>query len=106
MAGTLQIVGKGEMLNAENITPCNLSILTFFCIETFNDRYYENNFHVLNFGFYFFLISGFALWADGFKNIPKMDLVFGLILAAATGLYPLGNAADVVRHTEQLLKMK
>merc|ERR1712038_1263419 len=37
--------------------------------------YYENNFHVLNFGFYFFLISGFALWADGFKNIPIMDLV-------------------------------
>lgn len=57
--------------------------------------YYENNFHVLNFGFYFFLISGFALWADGFKNIPIMDLVFGLILATATGLYPLGNAAQV-----------
>merc|ERR1712038_1824451 len=57
--------------------------------------YYENNFHVLNFGFYFFLISGFALWADGFRNIPIMDLVFGGILAAATALYPFGNAAEV-----------
>ncbi len=60
-------------------------------------RYYENNFHVLNFGFYFFLISGFALWADGFRNIPIMDLVFGLILAASTILYPYGNGFQVVR---------
>ncbi len=59
-------------------------------------RYYENNFHVLNFGFYFFLISGFALWADGFRNIPIMDLVFGGILAASTALYPYGNAFQVV----------
>lgn len=57
--------------------------------------YYENNFHVLNFGFYFFLISGFALWADGFRNIPLMDLVFGLILAASTVLYPYGNGFQV-----------
>ena len=75
----------------------DLSILTFL-IRHLYYRYYENNFHVLNFGFYFFLISGFALWADGFKNIPIMDLVFGLILATATGLYPLGNAAQVVRY--------
>lgn len=61
-------------------------------------RYYENNFHVLNFGFYFFLISGFALWADGFKNIPIFDLIFGVILAGATVLYPFGNAAQVVRY--------
>lgn len=63
-------------------------------------RYYENNFHVLNFGFYFFLISGFALWADGFKNIPIFDLIFGGILAAATVLYPYGNAYQVVRISQ------
>jgi len=57
--------------------------------------YYENNFHVLNFGFYFFLISGFALWADGFKTIAIFDLIFGGILAGATVLYPFGNAAQV-----------
>ena len=61
-------------------------------------RYYENNFHVLNFGFYFFLISGFALWADGFKNIAIFDLIFGGILAGATFLYPFGNAAQVVSY--------
>ena len=61
-------------------------------------RYYENNFHVLNFGFYFFLISGFALWADGFKNIAIFDLIFGGILAGATVLYPFGNAAQVVSY--------
>ena len=55
-----------------------------------------NNFHVLNFGFYFFLISGFALWADGLKAVPIMDLVFGVILFAATVLYPFGNAVQVV----------
>mmetsp|Transcript_24734 Transcript_24734/g.37867 ORF Transcript_24734/g.37867 Transcript_24734/m.37867 type:complete len:107 (-) Transcript_24734:408-728(-) len=60
--------------------------------------YYENNFHVLNFGFYFFLISGFALWADGFKNIAIFDLIFGGILAGATFLYPFGNAAQVVSY--------
>jgi len=57
--------------------------------------YYDNNFHVLNFGFYFFLISGFALWADGFKNTAFMDLVFGGILLAASILYPFGNAVGV-----------
>jgi len=60
--------------------------------------YYENNFHVLNFGFYFFLISGFALWADGFKSIAIFDLIFGGILAGAGCLYPFGNAAQVVRY--------
>lgn len=57
--------------------------------------YYENNFHVLNFGFYFFLISGFALWADGFYAIEIFDAIFGIILAASTALYPWGNAAQV-----------
>lgn len=57
--------------------------------------YYDNNFHVLNFGFYFFLISGFALWADGFKNNARIDIVFALILTAATILYPFGNAHQV-----------
>lgn len=74
----------------------NAPSLTYF-LSNICSRYYENNFHVLNFGFYFFLISGFALWADGFKNLPKFDLLFGGILVAATVLYPYGNAVDVVR---------
>lgn len=53
--------------------------------------YYENDFHVLNFNFYFFLISSFALWADGFENTKRMDLIFGAILLVATILYPLGS---------------
>lgn len=48
------------------------------------------------------MISGFALWADGFKNIPIMDLVFGIILAAATCLYPYGNAVDVVSKISKI----
>jgi hypothetical protein len=52
--------------------------------------YYDNNFHPLNFGFYFFLISSFALWADAFKDELKWDIGFGLILLAATILYPCG----------------
>merc|ERR1739844_114167 len=57
--------------------------------------YYGNEFHILNFGFYFFLISSFALWADGFKSNPKMDIVFAVILLFATALYPAGNAMEV-----------
>ncbi len=76
------------------------SYLTLLLVHLF--RYYENNFHVLNFGFYFFLISGFALWADGFKNIAIFDLIFGGILAGATVLYPFGNAAQVVRYAFQV----
>ena len=73
------------------------SHLTLLLVDLF--RYYENNFHVLNFGFYFFLISGFALWADGLRNIAIVDLIFGGILAGATVLYPFGNAAQVVRYS-------
>jgi hypothetical protein len=57
--------------------------------------YYGNDFHILNFGFYFFLISSFALWADGLKANPKMDVVFSAILLFATALYPAGNALEV-----------
>jgi len=57
--------------------------------------YYGNDFHILNFGFYFFLISSFALWADGLKANPKMDAVFAAILLFATALYPAGNALEV-----------
>lgn len=56
--------------------------------------YYDNSFHILNFGFYFFLISSFALWADGFKSNAKMDTVFGGILLLSTVLYPLGNGVE------------
>ena len=59
--------------------------------------YYVNDFHVLNFGFYFFLISSFALWADGFKNSVAVDVLFGVILLVASILYPLGNY-EAVHH--------
>lgn len=57
--------------------------------------YYDNNFHILNFGFYFFLISSFALWADAFESNAKMDVLFGAILLFATALYPIGNGIQV-----------
>jgi hypothetical protein len=63
--------------------------------------YYTNNFHILNYGFYFFLISGFALWADGFENNAKSDALFGVLLLFATILYPIGNYQVV--YDEQLL---
>jgi hypothetical protein len=63
--------------------------------------YYTNNFHILNFGFYFFLISSFALWADGFENNGKSDALFGVILLVSTILYPVGNYQAV--YDEQLL---
>ena len=58
--------------------------------------FYVNNYHVLNFGFYFFLISAFALWADGFKSNWFWNIVMGGILLWATNDYPTGAAADLV----------
>ena len=57
--------------------------------------YYQNDFTMLNFMFYFFLISAFALWADGLSQKTTIltnlvDLVFALGLLAIAILYPLG----------------
>ncbi len=57
--------------------------------------YYQNDFTMLNFMFYFFLISGFALWADGLsQETNKMtyiiNIVFALSLLAVSILYPIG----------------
>ena len=61
--------------------------------------YYQNQFTMLNFMFYFFLISAFALWADGLveKTTWKTHLVnviFAISLLAVSILYPLGYRAD------------
>lgn len=60
--------------------------------------YYQNQFTMLNFMFYFFLLSAFALWADGFiEKVSKWSLlinvVFAISLLVVSILYPLGYAA-------------
>lgn len=57
--------------------------------------YYENGFTMLNFMFYFFLISAFALWADGLveKTTALTNLVnvfFAISLLGISILYYLG----------------
>ena len=57
--------------------------------------YYENGFTMLNFMFYFFLISAFALWADGLveKTTALTNLVnvfFAVSLLGISILYYLG----------------
>jgi hypothetical protein len=57
--------------------------------------YYQNDFTMLNFMFYFFLISAFALWADGLSieiNTRNhiLNLIFALGLLAVSILYPIG----------------
>lgn len=59
--------------------------------------YYINEFNVLNFVFYFFLIAAFALWADGLVHKISLrtkiiDLVFALLLLAVSVLYVIGAA--------------
>lgn len=61
--------------------------------------YYENEFTMLNFMFYFFLISAFALWADGLTQkvtvkTQVVNVIFALSLLAVSILYPLGYKAD------------
>ena len=61
--------------------------------------YYLNQFTMLNFMFYFFLISAFALWAEGLVEKETMltngiNIVFALLLLAVSILYPLGYEAN------------
>lgn len=57
--------------------------------------YYQNQFTILNFMFYFFLISAFALWANGLVEqttwlTQTINLLFALGLLIVSILYPLG----------------
>ena len=59
--------------------------------------YYQDNFTMLNFMFYFFLISSFALWSDGLSKESNIltrlvNIVFVLGLLAVSILYPIGFA--------------
>lgn len=63
--------------------------------------YYQNDFTLLNFMFYFFLISAFALWSDGLSSettpsiiINLINLLFAISLLVVSILYPLGAQAD------------
>lgn len=100
-----QIADKSDMIKQDHpefnpfIMQLAMACTTFglsleFGWHVADSWYYDNNFHVLNFGFYFFLISSFALWADGFKSNLKMDAVFGGILLLSTILYPLGAGVE------------
>lgn len=57
--------------------------------------YYQNDFTMLNFMFYFFLISAFALWSDGLSQQSNLltrlvNVIFACGLLATCILYPLG----------------
>lgn len=61
--------------------------------------YYQNDFTILNFMFYFFLISAFALWSDGLTRETTtmtnlINIVFAISLLVVSILYPLGYHAD------------
>ena len=61
--------------------------------------YYQNQFTMLNFMFYFFLISAFALWADGLvEQITWMtkltNILFAVGLLVVSILYLLGYEAN------------
>jgi len=100
------IADKGEMIMNDH-PEFNPFVLTLAMATTafglslevgwhvYDSWFYDNDFHPLNFGFYFFLISSFALWADAFKDELKWDLGFAGILLFATVLYPIGAAQEV-----------
>lgn len=61
--------------------------------------YYENDFTMLNFMFYFFLISAFALWAGGLVEKKSIltrisNGIFAIGLFVVSILYPIGFRAD------------
>lgn len=60
--------------------------------------YYTDEFTMLNFMFYFFLLSAFALWSDGLASntwvAQLLNIIFALSLLVVSILYPLGSIAD------------
>ncbi|MBV5260002.1 hypothetical protein FLX56_16425 [Synechococcus moorigangaii CMS01] len=61
--------------------------------------YYQDEFTMLNFMFYFFLLSAFALWGDGLAEndtwiTQLLNFVFALSLLAISILYSVGNLSD------------
>lgn len=61
--------------------------------------YYENQFTMLNFMFYFFLIAAFALWADSLvqeftRKTQIINLLLTISLLIISLLYPLGSQAN------------
>ncbi len=57
--------------------------------------YYQNDFTMLNFMFYFFLISAFSLWSDGLvpsntTSTKIVNAIFAISLLLVSILYPLG----------------
>ncbi|MGB3192344.1 MAG: hypothetical protein WBB43_23300 [Limnoraphis sp.] len=61
--------------------------------------YYQNDFTMLNFMFYFFLISAFALWSDGLVKQTTtlsnlINVVFAISLLGVSILYHLGSEAS------------
>jgi hypothetical protein len=61
--------------------------------------YYANDFTMLNFMFYFFLISAFVLWSDGLvvktTTLTRLvNILFAISLLVICILYPLGYKAD------------
>ncbi|MGK7954138.1 MAG: hypothetical protein AB4063_02550 [Crocosphaera sp.] len=65
--------------------------------------YYQNDFTMLNFMFYFFLLSAFILWADGLSQETNtvtniINIVFALGLLAVCILYPMGHHIQETTH--------
>ncbi len=61
--------------------------------------YYANDFTMLNFMFYFFLISAFVLWSDGLVIKTTfltrlVNILFAISLLVVSILYPLGYKAN------------
>ncbi len=61
--------------------------------------YYRNDFSTLNFTFYFFKLSAFALWSDGLVKNPTyvtdlINVIFAILLFVASVLYPIGYATN------------
>ena len=53
--------------------------------------YPSNEFHLLNWAFWFFFLLGSALWADSFRTTRLMDAVFAAILMLSSVLYAVAT---------------
>jgi hypothetical protein len=56
--------------------------------------YYRNDFHVLNLFFYSFLVSSFALWANGFYSSWQVSMLFAANMILFGITYPIGATKE------------
>jgi len=73
---------------------CAMSLGIETCWHITDSWYYDKDFHILNFAFYFFLTSSFSVWANALEKDNFWSIINFLVLALICLYYPVGMANE------------